>query len=83
MTSLYKTKADPFVSENFSLTSNKDIRLGFIRKVYGILTTQMLITIVFCFFACIGHKSHPLREFEKYNHNHHINTAAPGLLHGY
>ena len=29
---------DPFISENFSLKNDKDVRLGFVRKVYGILS---------------------------------------------
>ena len=27
------------------------LRIQFIRKVYGIVTTQLLITLLFCFFA--------------------------------
>ena len=54
MTSLQRrNNPDPFVSENFSLKFDKQVRLGFVRKVYGILTAQMLITSIFCFIACI------------------------------
>ena len=54
MTSLQRgDNPDPFISENFSLKHDKDVRLGFVRKVYGILSVQMLVTTVFCFFACI------------------------------
>ena len=40
------------MSENFSLKFDKEVRLGFIRKVYGILSTQLLFTTGFCFMAC-------------------------------
>ena len=54
MTSLQRrNNPDPFTSENFSLKFDKDVRLGFIRKVYGILSVQMLFTVAFCFIACL------------------------------
>ena len=33
---------------------NESIRLGFIRKVYGILSIQLLITTLFCLIAMIS-----------------------------
>ena len=54
MTSLQRgDNPDPFVSQNFSLKCDKEVRLGFVRKVYGILSAQMLCTTAFCLFACI------------------------------
>ena len=54
MTSLQRgDNPDPFISENFSLKHDKDVRLGFVRKVYGILSVQMMVTTAFCFFACV------------------------------
>jgi protein lifeguard len=35
-------------NENFEEKINMEIRLGFIRKVYGILSLQLLITVLFC-----------------------------------
>jgi FtsH-binding integral membrane protein len=35
-------------NENFEEKINMEIRLGFIRKVYGILSLQLLITVIFC-----------------------------------
>ena len=43
---------------------NTTIRLGFIRKVYGILSIQLFITTIFCFFAMT---SKSLKEFMLYH----------------
>ena len=54
MSAIQRTQnPDPFTSENFSLKYDTETRLGFIRKVYGILSAQMLITTLFCFAACL------------------------------
>ena len=37
--------------EEIRLEINTTIRLGFIRKVYGILSIQLFITTIFCFYA--------------------------------
>ena len=39
--------------------SDTSLRGGFIRKVYGILTMQMMITVGFVYF-CIIHKHDPV-----------------------
>ena len=41
------------MSENFGLKSNPEIRIGFVKKVYGILTAQLLFTTLFVFAACL------------------------------
>ena len=35
------------------LKCDKEVRLGFVRKVYGILSAQMLCNTAFCLFACL------------------------------
>ena len=45
------------MSENFSLKHDKDTRLGFVRKVYGILSTQLAFTVAFCLMAVLPNLS--------------------------
>ena len=57
------------------------IRLGFIRKVYGILSTQMLMTTVMCFAACLPNlfQGHPIAKsgvMQTYNLMLHNQTIA-------
>ena len=66
MTSLQRNEnPDPFVSENFSLKFDKEVRLGFIRKVYGILSTQLLFTTGFCVMACWSNIFHTTTGWSK------------------
>ena len=58
-------KRDPFTSQNFSLKNDPSTRMGFVRKVYGILSAQLLLTTVMIFFASY----HDLRKHNKvFNH---------------
>ena len=58
MTSMQRgDNPDPFISQNFSLKSDPETRLGFVRKVYGILSAQMALTSFFCFLAVLPNLS--------------------------
>lgn len=51
---------DDFAYRNNVLQASKSIRLAFIRKVYGLLTTQVLLTVV---IASICMFTPPIRSF--------------------
>ena len=58
MNSLNDQYQDSQLNYNFS----EQLRLGYIRKVYGILSTQLLFTVLFTVW---GMNSVPLQEFQK------------------
>jgi len=69
MTTLQRGKnPDPFVSENFSLKSDKNTRLKFVYKVYGILSAQLAFTSLMVLGATLNadkiglHHNHVVRS---------------------
>jgi hypothetical protein len=65
---LLTPRHDDFAFGTCVATSSADVRLGFLRKVYGILAAQIALTVVICgLFMAVG----PLRSFV---------IAANGLL---
>ncbi|XP_071103951.1 protein lifeguard 1-like [Haliotis cracherodii] len=65
---MYDPEADPVVDDNgfqeYNSFSEKSIRLGFIRKVYGILTCQIAVTIaIMSLFLYV----HEVREYSRNN----------------
>ena len=84
MSSLQRAKnPDPFVSENFSLKNDGKTRLDFVRKVYGILSAQLLMTTVFVALACLPHidakNASGLTHSSLVKGYHHM-LMSPGLL---
>ena len=45
---------DMEMGQSNSLYYNKQLRLGFIRKVYGVLSVQLLVTMVMCMFSIVS-----------------------------
>ena len=84
MASLQRAKnPDPFVSENFSLKHDGKTRLDFVRKVYGILSAQLLMTTVFVTLAClptIDHHNASGMTHSPFLKGYHHMLKNPGLL---
>ena len=50
---MQRGERDPFVSENFSLKNDPQVRKGFVKKVYGILSAQIFLTALLCGLATL------------------------------
>ncbi|XP_052253427.1 protein lifeguard 1-like [Dreissena polymorpha] len=57
---MYDEERSHFANDDFSGFSEKEVRHGFIRKVYGILMAQLVITFA---IMCIFIYSEPVKEF--------------------
>ncbi|RWS17296.1 lifeguard-like protein [Dinothrombium tinctorium] len=69
-------EADTANAATFSAFEDKAIRLGFIRKVYGILSVQLLVTFSFVIVPSV---SDVVKDFVKANHWMIITAAVLGF----
>lgn len=52
--------------EDFTISIQNQIRIGFIRKVYGILSAQLFVTFILCLLTCLNN------DFRKYQSNNRL-----------